>query len=503
MAESLVEVQVAIIGGGIAGAAIARELSKYKVETCLIEKEPWVGWGISKGSMSLVHGGIAYLSSRIVKRTDSELSLEEFLAQPLNTKERLGDIGRDMYFELAPLLNATIIKPGRIMVAVDQEQLDIYKAIKEAAEAVGTKDIHILDKDGLKEKEPLINPKFVGGIYDPSEAAIFTTDWVTAFAENARDNGVHLLLNTKVKAINESKGYFSIKTNNGVIKAQFVVNAAGIFADEVAGVIGKADFSMVFFKCQMMILENKGYIQHVVARLPEPGRPRMLIPTTHGDILVAHTMEPTTDKRDLAVTKEGLDALSIIAPNLIPDISPRDDIKASFAGFLAFNSKKLPDYLLEFPKPRFLNVALAAPGLGPAPALAKEVVQMLGDEGLELVEKINFNPYRHQEPRFIELPTAEKNAKIQADPRFGHIVCRCQHVSEQEIRAAVRAGARTLDDIKFRTLAGMGRCQGGFCTSRVLKIMSEELGVSPLDLTKKGAGSYILQSKTKELREAI
>ena len=141
--------------------------------------------------------------------------------------------------------------------------------------------------------------------------------------------------------------------------------------------------------------------------------------------------------------------------------------------------------------------------MGPAPAIAREIVRMLADQGFELTTRSDFNPYRHKEPRFIELSTAEKNAKIQADLRFGHIVCRCEHVSEQEIRAAVRSGARTLDEIKFQTLAGMGRCQGGFCTSRVLEIMAEELNVSPLELTKKGAGSYILESRTKELRAAI
>lgn len=501
MEEMAKETQVAIIGGGIAGTAIARELSKYKVDVCLLDKEPSVGWGITKGSMSMVHGGSTYLTSRIVKRMESDLSLEAFLNQPLNIKERLGFIGREMYFELAPLLNATIIRTGKVAVAADEEELGKYKLIRKVAEANGVKGVAILDKDGLKEKEPLINPKFIGALYDPGEAAIFPPEWVTAFAENAKDNGVHILLDTEVKAIGEGKGYYLIKTDKGVVKAEFVVNAAGLFADEIAGMIGKCDFSMFFFKCQMLVLENKGYIKHVVSRFIEPGRPRILLPTTHGDLLVVHTMDPCTDKYDLSVTKEGLDLLPTYAPDLIPNISPKKDIKTSFTGFLAFNTKKLPDYLLEFPKERFLNVALAAPGLGPAPALAQEVAKMLGDRGLELVEKSDFNPCRFTEPRFIELPTEEKNKKIRDNPRYGHIVCRCEHVSEQEVVQAVRVGARTLDDVKFRTRAGMGRCQGGFCTSRVLQIMARELNVSPLELTKKGGTSYILKCETKELHK--
>jgi len=503
MREKVLETQVAIIGGGIVGTAIARELSQYTIDTCLLEKEPAVGWGITKGSMSLIHGGTAHLGSRILKRTDtqSSMTLEALLSQPLDMKEKLGQTGRKMYFELAPFLNATVIQIGKIYVASDQKQLETIKLVKKMAEVQGVMGLRVLDRDGLREKEPLISTKFIGGLFDPSEAAIFAPEWATAFAENARDNGVHILLDTEVTAIKEGKGCYSIKTTQGTVKAEFVVNAAGLFADEIASMVGKPDFSMYFYKCQMLVLENKGYISHVVGKLPEPGLPKLLLPTAHGDILVVHTMEPSTNKHDLTTTKEGLDLLSTYPSDFIPDISPKNDIKSSFAGFLAFNTKNAPDYLVEFGKDRFLNVALAAPGLGPAPALAKEVVALLGDEGLELTEKSDFNPYRFTEPRFIDLTTEEKNERIARNPRYGHIICRCEHVSEQEVVEAVKCGARTLDEVKFRTRAGMGRCQGGFCTSRVLEVMARELRMFPVELTKKGNNSPILKYKTKELRE--
>ena len=157
---------------------------------------------------------------------------------------------------------------------------------------------------------------------------------------------------------------------------------------------------------------------------------------------------------------------------------------------------------MESPKRGFINAVVSAPGLGPAPAIAREIVRMLADQGFELATRSDYNPYRYKEPRFIDLPEEEKNAKIQTEPRYGHMVCRCEKVSEQEIRAAVRAGAGTLDDIKFRTLAGFGRCQGGFCTSRIIGIMAEELNVSPLEITKKGGGSYLLTSETKGFRRS-
>jgi glycerol-3-phosphate dehydrogenase len=496
------DTQVAIIGGGIAGTAIARELSKYKVKACLLEKEPSPGYGITKGSMSLVHGGIAYLSSRIIKRSESDLSLREFLSQPMNIKERLGEIGRNMFLELGQFLDIPVLQIGRVMVAKNQEEIETYKVIKDIAEEVnGTEGLEILDRDSLKAKEPRINPKFVGGIYDPSEMVIFAPDWPIAFAENAKSNGVDIILDTEVQAIEHDKGGYLIKTNKGKIKTEFLVNAAGIFADKIASMIGQSDFSMVFYRCEMLVLENKNYISHVVARLSEPGRPRMLLPTAHGDILVVHSMTPSIDKYDLNTTKEGLETISEIPQNLIPDISLNRDMKASFAGQLVFNSKNMPDYLLEFKEKNFLNVALAAPGLGPAPALAIEVVEMLAKAGLELAEKSDFNPYRFKQPRFFDLSTDEKNTKIQQYPKHGHIVCRCEHVSEQEIIDAVACGAKTLDDVKFRSRCGMGRCQGGFCTSRVIQIMAKELNVSPLEICKKSKGSYILNCETKGLHK--
>jgi glycerol-3-phosphate dehydrogenase len=186
---------------------------------------------------------------------------------------------------------------------------------------------------------------------------------------------------------------------------------------------------------------------------------------------------------------------------LVPSISTKQVI-SSFSGFLTFNTKNPNDHLLETPKRGFINAVVSAPGLGPAPAIARQVVRMLGEEGLELTTRSDFNPYRTKAPRIADLPLWEKNARIEAEPGYGHMVCRCEKVSEQEIREAVKAGAYTLDEIKFRTLAGFGRCQGGFCTSRVIQIMAEELKVSPLEITKKGTGSHILTRETKSLQES-
>jgi glycerol-3-phosphate dehydrogenase len=497
------ETQIAIIGGGITGTAIARELSKYKVDVCLLEKELSLGWGITKGSQGLIHGGATYLTSRILKRLETDLDLKSLLKKELYLKERLGFIGREMLFELAPLLNTKIIQCGKMALAVNQEELDTLKMVQEVASENGIENISILDRKGLEEKEPFIHPQFIGGLFDPSEASIFPLEWVNAFGENAKDNGVNIFTDTEVRGIEEKKNYYLIKTNHMFVKAEYVVNAAGLFADDISAMIGKDDFSIFFFHCQTLILENKNYIRHVLGRVPKAGVSRMLIPTTEGNIAVVHTIDKETNKYNLSTTREGLESLYDRATDLIPRISPRKDIVSSFVGFWTFNTRTLDDYLLEWPKKRFMNVVVCPPALGPSPALAQEVVKMLQGEGLELVHKTDFNPYRPKEPRFIDLSTQEKNKKIQGNPRYGHIICRCEKVSEQEVVEAIQKGAKTLDDIKFETRAGMGRCQGGFCTSRVLQIMSRELNVSPLTLSKKGGLSYLLKCQTKDLNEGV
>lgn len=221
-----------------------------------------------------------------------------------------------------------------------------------------------------------------------------------------------------------------------------------------------------------------------------------MIPTTHNSIVVAHSFEPMTHKGDRSTTRAKMEELMTWPMEMVPDISRRL-LVSSFAGYLMYNAKKPSDHLLESPKRGFINAVVGAPGLGTAPAMARQIVNMLGDQGLELVARSDFDPYLRREPRFIDLSGDEKNARIRAEPAYGHMVCRCMHVPEQEIRLAVRAGAKTLDEVKFRTLAGMGRCQGGFCTSRVLKIMAEELRIPPMEITKMGPGSYMVTGETK------
>jgi glycerol-3-phosphate dehydrogenase len=499
MGGKVTETQVAVIGGGITGAAVIRELSKFKLDACLIEKEGGCGFGVTKACQGLLHGGIAHLTSRTVKY-HGDMPFKDHLLRPFGLKERLQNTGRDEFFSLAHVLNEEIWQPGRLVLAENKEDMEMIELIKGVADELEIRGISVLDRKGVQGLEPDVHPKFIGGLFDANEAVVLPMSWTIAFAENAEQNGASIYRDTEVKDIEEKKGYYLIKTNNGSFKAEYVVNAAGLYADEIAKMVDTADFEVSGWKAQLLVMENRDQVQHVICATPRPQRGRLFIPTTHNSLIVAHTFGPMTAKEDKSTTREGVEHLLSWLPEYLPAVSEKQLI-SSFSGFLTFNTKNPNDHLLEAPKRGFINAVVSAPGLGPAPSIAREIVRMLADQGLELSTRSDFNPYRHKAPRFVDLPEWEKNPLIQAEPRYGHMVCRCEKVSEQEIREAVRGGARTLDEIKFKTLAGFGPCQGGFCTSRVLKIMAEELKVSPVEITKRGGGSYIFKGKTKSFWE--
>jgi glycerol-3-phosphate dehydrogenase len=465
----------------------------------MLEKEGGCGFGVTKVCQGLLHGGISHLTSRTVKY-HQDMPFKEYLLQPFNLKENLQNLGREEYFSLSHTLNEEIERPGRLVLAEDKKDMEMIELIKDASEDLGIRRVTLLDRKGIEALEPRVNPNFVGGLFDGNESVVLPTAWAIAFAENAEQNGAHIYKNTEVLEIDEKKGYYLIKTDNGGFKAEYVVNAAGLYADDIAKMVGAADFEVTGWKAQQLVVENRDYTRRVLCGAPRPQRGRLVIPTTHNSLIVAHTFHPMTHKRDRSTTREGVTELLTWLHEFLPSMSDKHLISA-FSGFLTFNTKNPNDHLMESPKRGFITVAVSAPGMGPAPAIARECVRMLADQGLECTTRSDFNPYRYKAPRFIDLPVWEKNERIRTEPGYGHMVCRCEKVSEQEIREAVRGGARTLDEIKYKTLAGFGRCQGGFCTSRVIKIMAEELKVSPLEITKNGRGSHILTRETKSFQE--
>ena len=308
MNKPAIETQVAIIGGGITGAALARELSKYQIDVCLIEKEAACGFGITKVCQGMLHGGIAHLTSRTVKY-HQDMPFKEYLLQPFNLKERLQNKGRDEFFALAHVFDEEIAQPGRLVLAENKEDMEMVERIKNVADDLKIRGISLLDRKGVEDLEPSVHPKFIGGLFDANESVILPMSWAMAFADSAERNGVHIYKETEVKAINEKPDRYEIKTTKGIFRAPYVVNAAGFFADHIAGMIGAADFEVSGWKAQMLVLENQDNIHHVIAATPRPQGGRMLIPTTHNSIVVAHTFDPMTHKGDWSTTPEAIQNL--------------------------------------------------------------------------------------------------------------------------------------------------------------------------------------------------
>jgi len=490
---SQLETEVLIIGGGVAGASIARELSKYKVDATLVEKGNDFGQGITKYSSTIMCQGAnvlefraEYHNSRLVW---AGMPLMEPLCKELNIPfKRIGSL------EL--IKNQAGMRHPEKMMRRFSEWNDKY--LPEA------KPLQLIDRETLLSWEPNISKDVIGGVYDPNIAINDPVRLTIALAENAKQNGINVISETEVVGISCGTEKFKVQTNDGIVKCRFIVNAAGEYVSKIAKMVNADDFVLYPVKAYQGVLDKKlgGLINHMVLST-EHG---MVTPTIHGNLFFG--ISPRTQRlgriHDHSTDKKLADTALRHAQELVPDISARDIIN-SFVGFIVYRNFEVGwhECTVEISRwvPRFINASIGFPGICAAPAAAKEVVELLVKEGLKLEENPNFNPYRKAMPIFSELSDEEKRKLIAKDPRYGHVVCRCETVTEGEIVEAIKNGARTLDGIKFRCRPGMGRCQAGFCGPRVTKILARELGIPEEQVTKKGGRSRHLLYRSKELLE--
>jgi glycerol-3-phosphate dehydrogenase len=477
---------VIIIGAGIAGAAVARELSQYKVSIGVLEKEADVSFGASKGTHGLIHcGGFAGRKTPLQRRG-----------------EILGNLKMS---QLCAELDVEFKRVGKLLVAFNKEEESILEEIEIGAKRNGVIDAELIrDKERIKEMEPEISDDIIAVLHTPITAVVDPWSLIIALFENAQENGVELHVNTEVLNIERTRDGFIISTSQGEIKSGYIVNAAGLYADKIARMVGDNSFKVTGSRQQRMVMDKncRGMIRHLVRGLKNR-RPfgDFIFPTVDGNVLVGCKVDAIEDKEDLRTTREGMEEWIIPQyQRMIPGIKPKDVIKP-FAGYIPstggdYHVKPAPD------EERFINMVLGGSGFTSSPAMAEYLVEeILPEVGLKLEENEGFNPYRKSIPRIVELSNEERAKLIAQDPRYGHIVCRCETVSEGEIVEAIKRGATTRDGIKFRTRAGMGRCQGGFCGPRVLKILSRELKIPVNKITKKGNDSREVLFKTKELLE--
>ena len=486
---------VIIIGGGIVGSMVARFLSRYQLDLLLIEKEADIGMGASSANSAIVHAG--------------------YDPRPGTLKAEMNVLGNRMWDVLSGELGFAYDRRGDYVVAVGEQELPALERLQEQGRRNGVPGMHIISADEMRSREPNINPEVSGALWAPTGGVCDPFMATVAAAENAVQNGLTLLLNTYFSDfVIESGKIVGVVTNRGTFGCRWVVNAAGLYADEVmhrAGV--RPEFCITPRRGEYAILDRAEIqVNNVLFPVPSSkGKGILVTTTTHGNAIVGPNSNFVDDKTEHAVTDAGFQEVWEGARRLIPGLELRYTI-SMFAGLRACGNAPCQkpgiaeshDFIIEIPaQPRGLvNLGgIESPGLTSAPAIACRVVDLLREAGEPLPEKPDWNPIRPPRPHFCKLPREEQVKLVKTDARYGRVVCRCETVTEGEIVAEIHAPipATTYDAIKRRTWMGTGRCLGSFDMPRVVDILARELGVPLECVTKKGPGSTFLVRPTKEV----
>lgn len=475
---------VVIIGGGVTGCSIARELSKYELKITLLEKGDDVAGGTSKSNSAIVHAG--------------------FDAVPGTFKAKYNVEGNTLYPKMCEELDVPYKLNGSLVVAVDDMEVDALDDLLKRGRENGVPGLRIIGRDELMEMEPHLGPNCRAALVAPTGGIVCPYELTIALAENANINGVDFWFEAPViDIVVEKDGTKVLITPKGQIRAKYVINAAGLYADEISRMAGAEEYTITPRKGDYLVFDKEfGYLANA-AIFPTPTKKSkgiLVCPTVDGNIFIGPNSNDIEEKDDISVSAEGIEEIVAGGKKLMPDL-PMRNIITSFAGNRAVSSTN--DFIIEASKlvKGFINVGgIQSPGLTSAPAIAKKVANILGDEGLKLCLKSDYTPNRPPKYRFREMDNEERRVMINNNPAFGHVICRCETVTEAEIVDAIHrpVGARSVDAVKRRTRAGMGRCQGGFCSPRVVAILARELGLDPKEITKKGEGSVILESEIKD-----
>lgn len=497
--QNLGYADVVIIGGGVIGCSIARELSRYKVKVFLVEKNNDVATGTTKANNALVHTGIG---------------------EPLGTlKQKLCIEGHSMFKYLSKELNIPYRETGLwIIISKDSLKFPLPYPMKNLilrflipflilrrGKRLGI-PLQIVKRKELFSIEPHVTREAIIAVYSPTYAVTDPFIFTITLAENAVKNGVRLFLDTEVVGIEVKDNIVkTVVTTKGVIRTRFVINAAGLYADEIARLAGAEEYTIRPKRGVTIIFDKdlEGFIKHPMTLLQFPQQEHYkgggILYTFHGNIQWGPTIAEHPSKEDVSVKKaEILEVFRKYSP-LCPDF-PKDKVISYFTGLRACTFTE--DFIIRASKriKGFIHVAgIQSPGLTAAPAIAKMVVEILKKEGLHLEKKENFRIYPRRSPALKELPLDERDKLIKENPKYGKIICRCEEVSEGEIIDAIHSTipATTIDAIKRRTRAGMGRCQGSFCMPKIAEILSREIGVPVERVTKKGGKSFLFAGRTR------
>lgn len=474
--------EIAVIGGGVIGCAVARYLTKFSAGVSVFEKAPDVADGTSKANSGIVHSGHD--------------------AEPGSLKAKFNKLGNEAYEALCAELSVPYKKNGTLVLAFSDEQMQQVDRLVEQSLVNGISGVRAIGKEELFKMEPALNPAAVGALFAPTGGIVSPYELTVALAENAAMNGAKFYFNSEVSRIEKRENEFVITAGGSEYRADAVINCAGLYADEINNLICQKKYKITPRKGEYVILDrkNEGAVKATVFQLPQKlatGHTKGIViaPTVEGTIMLGPTAEDVNCKQALENTSTGfqqvLDGAALSWPGY-----PRGDIIGGFAGLRAHPEGN--DFVIgETEVEGFYNcLGIESPGLTSAPAIGEYIAGLIAEK-FDLQPNKDFSGRRFLPKAFRDMTAEERAQAIKSDSAYGNIVCRCETVTEAEVRRAITApaGARTLDGVKRRTRAGMGRCQSGFCCTRVIELLCEELGCSPEEVTKDGAGSELLAEK--------
>lgn len=471
---------VIIIGAGVIGGMVARELSRFDLKICLLERRNDVATGASKANSGIVHGG--------------------FDPEPDTLKAKLNVEGVPLLYKAAEELHVPCKNNGSIVCAFGKKEEEALKELYDRGIANGVLEMKLLSGDEAREIEPNLSKDITKVLQVPTAGIICPYDLTIAAIGNAMDNGADLKLNFNVTKIDKTENGFAVYSEKGEsIGGKYVINCAGAYSDKIAELLDDKFFEIIPRAGEYMLLDKTAgnLVSHTIFRVPTAeGKGVLVSPTVDGNLLTGPTAVKVECPECTETTSEGISAVLKTAGNTVPAVDFRKVI-TSFSGVRS--SEANGDFIIKMSEKADGLVHVAAidsPGLSSSVSIAKYVVELLKKDGLQLNENPNFNPHRPDMHAFRHMTDDEKDAFIKKNPLYGKTVCRCENVSEGEIRAAINQNPkpRDVDGIKRRTRSGMGRCQGGFCLPFVIRLLAEESGVDESEITKNGEGSnYILE----------
>lgn len=487
-----------IIGAGVSGCSVARELAKYDLDVLVLEKGHDLCAGATRGNSATVHAG--------------------YDPEPGSNKAVYNVRGSRMYEELCRELEVPYNRNGMIIFATNEEQMGEVRRLKATGDANGVRT-EVCDRKRLLEIEPDMGEGVIGGLWVPDSAMVCPYNLVFAMAENAARNGVEFKTATEVLDLEKGANGWILHTKDETIETRFVFNCAGTHTDKFNNMVSSHTFRIIPREGQHLILDRdlskyaKTTICQTPEKLPTGGHTKGMgfMPSVDGTIILGTNADDVEDPDFSDNTREGLDKILdyfedkwkyLPIGRHIPKF-PRDAVITAYGGTRAHADTN--DFILGEPEdaPGFINVAgIESPGVTAAPAIAIDMVKILTDR-LNPPKKEGYKPGRVIKSPFRTMSMEERKAAIAEDSDYAKIVCRCEQVTEAEIRDAIRrpVGACSINGVKMRTRAGMGRCQGGFCSTRVLEILCEELQKTPLEITQSGKGSNILLGRACERKE--